>query len=82
LVVADVMRGSGRFAAAQGLVATAVGVGASSSGLAAGVLVDRFGYSAAFLALAAAALVALIVFAVWMPETVQRPGAALYRPPP
>ncbi len=49
LVIADLMRGSGRFNLAQGAVATAQGVGASLSGLAAGIVVDRFGYAAAFL---------------------------------
>jgi hypothetical protein len=43
--------------------------GASLSGLVAGEIVDHFGYDATFLALGAAALVALIVFALGMPET-------------
>ena len=45
------------------------GIGASLSGLAEGTIVDRFGYNAAFLTLGAAAGVALIVFALGMPET-------------
>jgi predicted MFS family arabinose efflux permease len=36
------------------------------------VIVDHFGYSATFLALGAAALVAVIVFAIWMPETAEK----------
>jgi MFS family permease len=72
LVIADIMRGTGRYNLAQGAIATMVGVGASSSGLAAGVIVDHFGYSATFLTLGSAALVALLVFAVWMPETAER----------
>jgi MFS family permease len=71
LVIADVMRGTGRFNLAQGAVATAQGIGASLSGLAAGEMVDHFGYGAAFLALAAVALLALMVFALWMPETAE-----------
>lgn len=71
LVVADVTRGTGRFNLAQGLVATCQGAGASASGLAAGVLVDHAGYGATFLALGAAALAALGVFAAAMPETRQ-----------
>ena len=71
LVIADIMRGTGRYNLAQGAIATAQGIGASLSGLAAGVIVDHFGYSAAFLAAGAAALVALAVFAVWMPETAE-----------
>ena len=74
LVIADIMRGTGRFNLAQGAVATLQGIGASLSGLVAGEIVDHFGYSVAFLALGAAALVAITVFAVGMPET--RPGAS------
>jgi MFS family permease len=72
LVIADIMRGTGRFNLAQGAIATAQGIGASLSGLAAGVIVDHFGYSAAFLAAGAAAAVALAVFALQMPETAER----------
>jgi MFS family permease len=69
LVVADIMRGTGRYNLALGAIATVQGIGASVSGLAAGEIVDHFGYSAAFLILGAAALVAVIVFALKMPET-------------
>jgi MFS family permease len=74
LVVADIMWGTGRFNLAQGAIATVQGIGASLSGLAAGEIVDHFGYNAAFLTSGAAAFVALIVFAIGMPET--RPAAA------
>jgi len=47
------------------------GIGASLSGLVAGVIVDHFGYSPAFLTLGAAAGVALAVFALGMPETAE-----------
>jgi MFS family permease len=76
LVVADIMRGSGRYNLALGAIATAQGIGASLSGLAAGVVVDHFGYRAVFLSLAAAAAVALIVFAIGMPETAEIETAA------
>jgi len=72
LVIADIMRGTGRYNLAQGAIATVQGVGASLSGLAAGEIVDHFGYGAAFLALGAAALVAVIVFFFQMPETAGR----------
>ncbi len=75
LVIADLMRGTGRFNLAQGAVATAQGVGASLSGLAAGVIVDRFGYSAAFLFSGAAASVALAALFFAMPETAARSEA-------
>jgi MFS family permease len=55
LVIADIMRGTGRYNLAQGAIATMQGIGASLSGLAAGEIVDHFGYSATFLALGAAA---------------------------
>jgi len=72
LVIADIMRGTGRYNLAQGAIATVQGIGASLSGLAAGVIVDHFGYSAAFLAAGAVALVAVVVFALGMPETAER----------
>ena len=69
LVVADIMRGTGRYNVAQGAVATMQGIGASLSGLSAGELVDHFGYATAFLASAAAASVAFSVLFAAMPET-------------
>jgi predicted MFS family arabinose efflux permease len=71
LVIADIMRGTGRYNLAQGAIATVQGIGASLSGLAAGEIVDHFGYSAAFLTLGGAALVALMVFFLQMPETAE-----------
>ena len=71
------MHGTGRYNLAQGAIATVHGIGASLSGLAAGEIVDNFGYSAAFLALAAAAAAALTVFALGMPETADRTTASL-----
>jgi len=71
LVIADIMRGTGRYNLALGAIATMQGIGASLSGLAAGLIVDHLGYSAAFLTLGAAAGVALIVFALGMPETAE-----------
>lgn len=69
LMIADITRGTGRFNLAQGIVGTAVGIGASISPTLAGYLIDHFGSSAAFFGLA---LVAAAAFtAVWtlMPET-------------
>jgi MFS family permease len=72
LVIADLMRGTGRYNLAQGAVATAQGIGASLSGLAAGVTVDRLGYGAAFTGAAVVAAIALAALALAMPETRQR----------
>lgn len=69
LIISDIMRGTGRFNLAQGAVATTMGIGASVSGLAAGLAVDHFGYSVSFLAFSAAAAVAFLVFFGFMPET-------------
>jgi len=69
LVIADLMRGTGRYNVAQGAVATVQGIGASLSGLAAGVVVDRLGYWAAFGGSAAIAAGALAALMLAMPET-------------
>jgi MFS family permease len=69
LVVADLMRGTGRYNLALGAIATVHGIGASVSGLVTGEIVDHFGYTAAFVALAAVAAAALTVLAIAMPET-------------
>ena len=77
LLVADLTRGTGRYNLAQGAVATTQGIGASASGLFAGVVVDHFGYSATFLSLGAAACVALATLFLAMPETAgEQPSAA------
>jgi hypothetical protein len=44
------------------------------SGLAAGVIVDQFGFNAAFPFAGAAAILALAVFAIRMPELPNRRG--------
>lgn len=69
LVIADLMRGTGCYKLAQGAVATAQGLGASLSGLVAGMIVDHFGYAAGFLTFGAAACAALAVLFLAMPET-------------
>jgi MFS family permease len=69
LMIADIARGTGHFNFAQGIVGTAVGIGASISPTLAGYLSDQFGSPVAFLGLAGIAALGLI--AVWglMPET-------------
>jgi MFS family permease len=69
LLIADLTKGTGRYNVAQGAVATVQGIGASVSTLAAGELVDHFGYNAAFIESALAAAIALAVLALVMPET-------------
>ena len=76
VMLSDVMRGTGRFNLAQGTVSLAVGIGAALSNLTSGLLVDRFGFSAGFLALSAVAVAAVLVFAVFMPEGASGDGAS------
>jgi hypothetical protein len=83
--VADLMRGTGRFNVAQGMIITAQGIGAAFSTTLAGLVVVNAGYSAAFLTLATVAGAGLALFGLAMPETSARglanaevgePGAA------
>jgi MFS family permease len=69
LVIADVTKGTGRFNLAQGMFGTLMGVGASLSPTLSGLVVHHFGYRTGFVSLAAEALVALVVLALFLPET-------------
>jgi MFS family permease len=75
LVVADLTRGTGHFNISQGAITTAAGLGGALSTTAAGLIIIKAGYSAAFLFLAAVAGVGLIGFAIMMPETLQHKQA-------
>jgi MFS family permease len=77
LIVADLMRGTGRYNLALGAVVTAQGIGASLSGLAAGLIVDHSGYDAAFATSAGVALLALAVLGLGVPETCRRSDARM-----
>ncbi len=69
IVVADLTRGSGHFAAAQGVVGTLHGIGSMMSMVLGGGLVVWAGYDTAFLVLASiAALGGILVWSA-MPET-------------
>jgi MFS family permease len=72
LVVADLMRGTGRYNLSLGAVATVQGIGAALSNTVAGIIVVKAGYSTAFLTLAAVALAAFMLFLLAMPETGKR----------
>lgn len=73
LVASDATRNNGRFALAQGIFGTAMGIGASFSATVAGVMTDHLGSSTAFYGLAAIAVVALLVPLLLMPETRDEP---------
>jgi len=72
LTVADIAFGSGHFNLAQGVVGTAVGIGASLSTVLAGYVSDRFGSSVAFTGLAGVAALGLAMIFLIMPETRRR----------
>jgi sugar phosphate permease len=69
LVLADTMRGTGRYNAARGVVGTVQGIGGSLSNVVAGLIVVQAGYGTAFLTLAAVALTAFVVMLAAMPDT-------------
>jgi len=69
VIVADLMRNSGRFNVAQGAVITAQSIGAALSTSLAGLVVLKAGYSAAFLTLGAVAALGLVICAFALPET-------------
>ena len=69
LICADLTRGTGRFNLAQGLIGLAAGLGATLSTFAAGLVADRLGNLAAFSALAGAGLAAVLVVALFEPES-------------
>src|SRR5436190_18572068 len=69
LVLADVMRGTGHYNLAQGVVGAAVGIGASLSTAVAGYISDHAGSSVTFLFMAAAAITGLLLVVARMPET-------------
>jgi MFS family permease len=69
LVLADIMRGTGRYNIARGLLGTAQGIGGSLSQAAGGLMVVLAGYDTAFLVLAVVALIPLVLVLFAMPET-------------
>lgn len=74
VVVADLMRGTGRFNIAQGAIMTAQGIGAALSTSLAGLVVVYAGYSAAFLTLGGIAALGAMLFFLLMPETKKGPS--------
>jgi MFS family permease len=72
VIVADLMRGTGRFNVAQGAIITAQGIGAALSTMLAGFVVVHAGYSAAFLTLGGIAAAGSALFFFAMPETYKK----------
>ncbi len=68
-MAADLARNTGRFNLTQGIIGTAVGIGASISTTFAGYVTDHYGSHMAFLGLAAVATCAFLFVYLAMPET-------------
>ena len=71
VIVADLMRNTGRFNVAQGAVITAQSIGAALSTTLAGFVVVGAGYSAAFVTLGAVAAIGAVICLFALPETRQ-----------
>jgi MFS family permease len=69
LLAADLTRATGHFNLVQGILGTAMGVGASLSTTLAGFTADEFGGPAAFLTLGTVAFAGLLVIWTSLPET-------------
>ncbi|WP_221391570.1 MFS transporter [Dyadobacter sp. NIV53] len=69
LIVADLTKGSGHFNLANGILITAVGLGASLSNVAGGYIANMFSFKYAFLFLSAVAALAFIICLLFMKET-------------
>jgi len=69
LILTDIMRDTGRYNVARGLVGTVQGIGGSLSQAVGGLAVTWAGYEAAFLILAGVAFIPLVLVLVAMPET-------------
>ncbi len=72
-ICADLTRGTGRFNALQGLIATALSAGGVLGPVLAGFVVQYLGFAAAFYLFAAVAAVGALVFVLFMPETKPEP---------
>lgn len=69
LIIADLTKGSGHFNFVNGVLITAVGLGASCSNVVAGYIAGAFSFETAFLFLGAVAAIALLIYIFFMKET-------------
>jgi MFS family permease len=69
LIIADIMRGTGRYNVSRGVVGTIQGIAGSLSNVVAGLLVVNIGYSGSFLFLSSVAAIACLLVLTKMPET-------------
>ncbi len=77
VIVADLMRDTGRVNVAQGAIITAQSIGAALSTTLAGLVVVKAGYSAAFLTLGAVAGIGFAICWALLPETRVASGSRL-----
>jgi MFS family permease len=82
LMIADLTRGSGHYNLALGTIGAAVGIGASLSTLMAGWVTQYLGFPAGFLALSGSAIVAVMILAFFMPETMDPESYSSEAPSP
>ena len=76
LVIADRTRGTGHFNLVQGMLATAIGLGAALSTALGGLLIQHGSYRVSFLTLGGIAIAALGLLFFGVPETASRDGAS------
>ena len=69
VVVADFTKGSGHYNIALGALSAMQGIGATLSIFLSGFIVKHFGFQIAFLMLSGFALIALIIYAIFVPES-------------
>ena len=69
LIIADLTKGSGHFNLANGILITAVGLGASLSNVAGGYIANMYSFRHAFLFLSATAALAFVICLLFMKET-------------
>ena len=80
VIIADLMRNTGRFNIAQGAIITAQSIGAALSTTLAGLVVVNAGYSAAFLALGAVSGIGFAICWTFLPETRNAGVSRLHKP--
>jgi predicted MFS family arabinose efflux permease len=69
IMIADLSKGTGRFNLLQGVVYSAIGLAAALSSILGGFVVKHFGYAIGFGTLAALAVLGLLFFWFYVPET-------------
>jgi MFS family permease len=69
VIVSDIAKGTGRFNFSLGLMALCQGIGASTSNITSGLIVNQYGYNTGFITLAIIGIFSLLFFTIFMPET-------------